>query len=301
MRFRLLLIILLAGMNFPLKAQPDAEGAALISAYVDTMNALGDSMIQSNDVNTRIACGYAMVKRLVRALRVPGSFRYPFDSLLHISIVEPDDHAFRIYTWHIEMIHGLYRQLGAIQLPSKKELKLIPLIDGSRYMDNPMDTVLNPDFWYGAVYYKVLRKKYHGKNLYFLFGYDANDPFSNKKVVDVLTFSKGEPRFGLPVFYMDEAGDSVLYRFIIEYSNEAAVGLNYYDEFDKIIYDHLVPRNPMSEGVYSTYIPDGTYEGFEYRKGKWYWVEKVFHEAINENDNPPVPKPVDFDKEYPKR
>jgi len=285
-------------------AQPDAAGAKRMAAYVDTINALGDSLIQSADVNIRIACGYGMIKRLVRALKTEGSFSYPFDSLKHISLIEPDNHAFRIFTWHIEMDAGIYRQIGTIQLPDKNKLKLIPLIDGSRYIKNPMDTTLSPDLWYGAVYYNVIRKKYKGINHYYLFGYDANDPFSNKKVIDVLTFSNGSKEkvlFGAPVFVTDSVNNQRANRYIIEYSKKAAAGLNYYDEYGKIIFDHLIPQNPMSENVKSEYIPDGTYEGFRYYKGSWYWIEKVFHQAINENDNPPVPKPVDFDKEYPQK
>ncbi len=296
------LFVLISFSAKKMLAQPDAVGSARMAAYVDTLNALGDSLIQSNDVNIRIACGYAMIKRLVNALKTEGSFHYPFDSLRHISLVEPSDHSFRIFTWHIEMNGSIYRQVGAIQIPVKSGLKLIPLIDGSQYIENPMDTTLSPDLWYGSVYYNVIRKKYKGVNHYYLFGFDANDAFSNKKVIDVLTFSRGtndQVIFGAPVFITDSINNIRSDRFIIEYSKDASAGLNYYDEYGKIIFDHLIPQNPLSDNVKSSYIPDGTYEGFRYSKGSWFWIEKVFHQAINENDNPPMPKPIDFDKEYP--
>lgn len=43
-----------------------------------------------------------------------------------------------------------------------------------------------------------------------------------------------------------------------------------------IIISYLRPENPMSEGICFTYIPDGTYVGFYFKKGMWRFKEKVF-------------------------
>ncbi|HXH20095.1 MAG TPA: hypothetical protein VNJ07_13540, partial [Chitinophagales bacterium] len=46
------------------------------------------------------AC-FKFIPKLVEALKIPGSFDYPFDSLETISIVKPPDNTFRIFTWQL--------------------------------------------------------------------------------------------------------------------------------------------------------------------------------------------------------
>lgn len=271
-------------------------------AYEDTLNHFADSLVTSDFVESRIRGAYMMIPTLVSALKMENSFYYPFDSVKAISIVYPEDRKFRIFTWSLELESGAFRHFGAIQMKSKKELKLFPLIDASNYITHPADTVLNKDCWFGAMYYNMITRKFKGRKYYYLFGYDSNDKFSTIKLVDVLYFEDDQPLFGAPVFSKKviENGieyETIYHRLLLEYTKSAGVSLNFYNEFGKIIYDHCVPKNPISVGVYSTYIPDGTYEGYSYKKGMWHYIDKVFDFSIDHPDNPPVPKPVDFRKE----
>ena len=111
----------------------------------------------------------------------------------------------------------------------------------------------------------------------------------NEKIIDVLKFEKGgKLRFGAPIF--DFGSDSVRSRLIIEYKEDASVRVNY-DAYQKmIVLDHLVPQEGNTSAK-DTYVPDGTYEGFELKKGRWIYVEKVFTFSINHPDNPPMPNP----------
>ena len=59
-----------------------------------------------------------MVKTLVKALKIPGSFDYPFDSVPTVSIVYPDNRDFRIITWQMELKDLSHRYFGAIQMHS---------------------------------------------------------------------------------------------------------------------------------------------------------------------------------------
>lgn len=71
--------------------------------------------------------------------------------------------------------------------------------------------------------------------------------------------------FGYPMFlYKDDPDPKT--RVIIEYKEDASPTVNYDDKEEMIIISYLRPENPMSEGIYFTYIPDGTYVGFYFKK-----------------------------------
>jgi len=274
------------------------QDSAYFRAYEDTIALYLDSMINCAGADDRIAYNYGIIPRLVSALRHPNSYYYGFDSLRGMFIVNAPDDRFRIFTWQLELEMKSYRHFGAIQM-NQGDLKLFPLVDASEAIRNPEAAVLTDSLWFGMVYYKIIKREHEGKSHYFLFGYDENNLLSKIKFIDVLTFNSGRPRFGAPMFEVQRQGKTLmLSRFMLEYSSSAAATLNYFDEYGKIIFDHLVPNNPNSVGIYFTYIPDGTYEGFEWKDGKWVWIEKVFTET---QDTPPFPVPFDFRREYPKK
>ena len=58
---------------------------------------------------------------------------------------------------------------------------------------------------------------------------------------------------------------------------------------DIIIYDHLIPEDGETGKRYS-YIPDGDYEGFKWKDGKWVHINKVFNFTLKDGEAPtPVP------------
>ena len=80
----------------------------------------------------RLTADSVFTRQLVRALRVPYSFEYPFDSLFTISRMYAPDSSFRVFTWQLEVNEDLVRQHGAIQMRTTDgSLKLFPLIDKS--------------------------------------------------------------------------------------------------------------------------------------------------------------------------
>ncbi len=261
---------------------------------------MGDSMISDSSETVRIRNAYLQIPVLVEILKIPGSFHYPFDSLRAVSLTYAPDSGFRVFTWQFRLNSGRYRHLGAVQLNSDS-LRLIPLFDASDFMETPEDSISGPRKWYGAMYYKAMMQLSGDTAFYYFFGYDPNDPFSTRKLVEVMHFEDGELILGARKFYFP-GRDSNLYqaRFFIEYKKDVSASLNFDDSRNMIIYDHLVPLNPLSEAG-ADRVPDGTYEGFEYKNGRWEHVSKVFHEAINEFDNPPVPRPLDFEKEKKER
>lgn len=282
-----------------LPSKPTLSKADLkkIKAIEDTLKILSYlTLNDSTDEGRKKAC-YAMIPALVRALKIPNSFYYPFDSILSISKVYPPDSTFRIFTWQMQQKTS-FRYYGVIQMRST-EMKIFPLVDNSDTMQAHTQQILGKNNWYGCLYYNVLLHIVNKKKYYTLFGYERGDFLTKRKILEVLSFNeKKEPVFGAPLFLKHE-GDSAkplridtFNRYFIEYKWKANPTMNYDKKLDLIVFDHLVPPNEKARDTYFTYVQDGTYEGFKWVNNHWRWIEKVFTFSIDENDNPPIPAPL---------
>lgn len=259
----------------------------------DTLKVYADKIITGQSISIRFNNDSLFTRAFVKALKTPNSFYYPFDSLLTISKLYAPDSSFRIFTWQMVVSENLTRQHGAIQMKTADgSLKIFPLIDKSDVIVNVMDTAGNNRGWFGAVYYRIIEKRSSNKNYYTLLGYDENNLKSNRKIIEVLSFQNEEPMFGGRYFSYEE--DSVFKsstsRFVLEYKKTAGARLTFDEEMDMIILEHLESETgePLKKW---TYIPDGDYEGFKWKNGKWVHIEKVFNQ-ITELGKEPVPMPV---------
>jgi hypothetical protein len=249
------------------------------SLYLNTDSLTEDRMIADS----------AFTKTLVRALQIKNSLYYPFDSVRGISKLYAPDTSFRLITWNISFDDYYSRQRGAIQFRTADgSLKLIPLRDVSEFTDKPLDSVRTRSNWIGAVYYNIIKTQYKGKNFYTLFGFDNNSVMSNMKWIEVLTFNeKNEPIFGGPFFTYEK--DSIpkppQYRFNIEFKKDARVLVNYIEDLNMILVDHLVSENNDDEHQW-TYVPDGDQEGFKWENGKWVHIDKVFTFKLQDGQAP---------------
>jgi len=260
----------------------------------DSLAKLGKQIVEDEEVAVRFRADSQFTRILVRALRVPHSFHFPFDSLITISRLYAPDSAFRIFTWQVSKDADVHRRHGAIQMKTPDgSLKLFPLIDRSIIIQNQEDTVTNHEWWLGAIYYKIIKRTYNNKSFYTLFGYDEHSIRSTKKRIEVLSFdANGNPVFGGRFFAFDQdtVKKPIQSRFSIEYKKNGNARIIYDDELDMIIYDHLISESNEPAKKY-TYIPDGDYEGFKWVNGKWQQIEKVFNQKL-EDGQAPVVKPV---------
>ena len=237
----------------------------------------------------RMVSDSVFTKTLVRALQIKNSFYYPFDSLLGISKLYAPDTSFRIFSWVISYDDYYYRQRGAIQLrTSDGSLKLFPLRDFSEFTDKPNDSIRTSRNWIGAMYYNIIKTQFKEKNYYTLFGFDNNSAQSSMKWIDVLTFNeKSEPVFGGPFFNYekDSIPGKTKYRFSIEFKKDARVLVNYIEDLQMILVDHLISESDQPELPW-TYVPDGDQEGFKWENGKWVHVNKVFTFKLEDGQAP---------------
>jgi len=292
----ILFLLLLSGMFIPLAQGQEAgeiksSDLTKLKTYEDTLALLSYVVINDSIDENRFAATKKVITGLVKALKTPNSFNYPFERLNSISIQYPADSTFRIFTWQLYINKDEYRYYGAIQM-NEPELKLFPMYDRSFEIEGDLtQAVLKPNKWYGAVYYNL--RQVDNKDLgryYLLFGYDGYEFFRKRKFIDVLTFPGGIPSFGAPVFVHNEGWQAgkVLKRVILEYSSETNVRLNYDEAMGIIVHDHLQPINGQyGEGQVN--ISDGTYEGYKLEKGYWNYVEKIFDVIL---DEPPRPFPI---------
>jgi hypothetical protein len=285
----ILAIFLLAAA--PLSAQNQAaiaeEDQAFLELMEDSLALLAYAVVNDSLAEYRFGACREMIPRLVRALKVQNAFHYPFERLQSVSIQYPPDSSFRIFSWQLYVDKDDYRYYGAIQMNSP-DLKLYPLIDRSFNLQGDLEQmILKPDNWYGAVYYHI-----HGfiaadgKPAYLLFGFDGYSFFRKRKIIDVLSFSSGEPLFGAPVFA--HADGTTKNRILRQYAAEASTRCNYDPDLNLVIFDHLIELSG-TYGEGPNYYPDGSYEGYKLQKGSWIHVDKVFNQI---SDEPPMPAPI---------
>jgi len=134
------------------------------------------------------------------------------------------------------------------------------------------------------VYYDILKIN---ETDYVLFGVNHLSKYENIKVAEVLSLEDAkEPIFGKEVF---QKGADTRSRLILRYADDASVSLNYNPTLGLIIFDHLIPRMGRIEGQGSTFLPDGSYEGYVPNENVWVYKEKLYDHIYEEA---PRPNPV---------
>lgn len=208
-------------------------------------------------------------KVLKQTLYMNKSFKYPFDSLKYLGKIKSEDKKLRIYTWNYIKENAQLAYFGFIQYYHRKTKKYLiyELKDKTDKIKKPVIAVLSPGMWYGALYYKIITKTYKRKTHYAILGWNANDDFTNKKIIETLHFNRnGIPTFGERILGFENRRYC---RLIFEYAEQAGMMLRYDKDKKMIIWDHLSPPVPSLTGQYKYYGPDFSYDGLFFNKGKW--------------------------------
>lgn len=261
----------------------------------DSMKVYGRKMIMEKTASQRFIADSIFIRMLVRSLKTPNSFYYPFDSLQTVSHIYAPDSTFRIFSWQFTRDDDYYRQRGAIQMKTADgSLKLFPLVDMSDFTSAPQDSVRTGQNWIGAIYYGIVMKAFNSKKYYTLLGFDDNNMRSTKKWIEVLTFdNNGKPVFGGPYFSVlkdSVKSAAIVDRYCMEYKKAGNARMNYDKDMDMIVYDHLVSESNDPSKAY-TLVPDGDYQGFKWADGKWMQIDKIFDYKLQDGQAP-VPAPL---------
>ena len=244
----------------------------------DSLKTVGLKIVQGRNAADRFFADSAFTRIFVRALRTKNSFYHPFDSIVNISKLYAPDSSFKIFTWQLMINENTIRQHGAIQMKTADgSFKVFPLIDKSDIILNQTDSIADNNGWMGAVYYKIIQKVYKGETFYTLLGFDENNIKSDKKIMDVLQFVKSKPVFGNNLFVIENSNEyqKRMARYILEYKKEAAARLTFDEDLGAVVFDELTSESNTPNKKW-TLVPDGEYNGFLWKNGKWVLTNNLF-------------------------
>ncbi len=224
-------------------------------------------------------------KELVRILEGPDAFTTSFRDV-PISLVDGPDGKFRLFTWNIPRNDGSHHYEGVLLTMHRRTAKIFELRDMTDNITGAELPELGPDRWYGAVYYEVIPVKKGGKEYYTLLGWKGSSNVETRKVIEVLHFKGGSPRFGAPLF---AGGKHMHSRKVFGYSHQATMTLRYDDTATRIILDHLSPRVADMEGQWAFYGPDLSYDAYVWDKDRWRFERDIDVREIRRPGERPRP------------
>jgi hypothetical protein len=214
---------------------------------------------------------------LQKNLKTPNSFSLLFDSIPYLNVIASKDGVLRIFSWGTINEDGEYAYSAILQRRmGNKDNPLSDIYilnDVKRDILKPEEEIVHYPDWYGCLYSDIIETQDAGKTYYTLLGLDFNNNISHKKCIDVLTFNpQGIPSFGAPLFV---DGTGIKSRIIFEYSAKSVMHLKFHPELNKIVFNWLYPIVPEKRNDKSYYVSDVTYDGYEFKLGKWMKVKHV--------------------------
>ncbi len=244
----------------------------LFIAYEDSLMHIAPTIIQGENDAERLAANEKFLSLWEPILDEEKSMRYPFDSLSTISMLTSSDKKVRIINWIIPQDNGTHQYQSIVQYYNyENKYNVVHLEPLQEELREPELMKLQNNQWIGALYYQLETIKRGKRKYYILLGWDGNDERSNKKIVDVLTISRGLT-FGAPIF---KIGKKLQNRFILEYKEDAAASVKYLTNEERIVFSHLVPLSEGLKGLYDFYVPDGSVDALILRNGKFSLEENV--------------------------
>ena len=222
----------------------------------------------------------AFKEELEATFQIDGFFDYPFTRLTTLGSIKSPDNQIRLFNWNIENEDQTHTYFCYVAHFHNKKLMVTELTDNSFMLPPRPEETLEHNNWYGALYYQIVPVKKKNKQLYTLIGWDGNTSFSDMKVLDILCFAGSKPKIGYPAFKDNEG---IHRRVFFEFKKNSVMTLRFEPSRNMIIYDHLSPESPSLVGVYAYYVPDMSYDAFEWDGS--FWQHKADVVAVNPKDN----------------
>ena len=228
----------------------------------------------------------------IESFNNPESFDYAFDKLKLSKIKSPDDRV-RMFNWNQPNEDGTFKYYCFILrkiVKGKKEVSYewFELTQAKREADKIESKYLNADKWIGALYYDIIPVGKKNVDTYVLLGWEGKDDVTTRKMIDAIEFTGNKVRLGANIF---KTATGTQKRVIYEYSNDISMSIKYYPKKNCIVMDHLSPKNPMMQGVFADYGPDGTYCLFKLEKDKWEYIDDINISEFVEGDDRPFVDP----------
>lgn len=228
------------------------------------MAVLQDSIGNAASAEMRLQYSDEFESSLLEAFEYEEAFTYEFSALPKVSKLKPEDESFRLFNWNIPLDDGKHAFRMYVLFPKGKYVRFEDSSELNRENEN---LELQPDEWYGAIYYDLLPVKVKRETYYTLIGWDGNDALTTKKVLDVLVVEKRKKAYlGFPIFEKD--GD-LLHRRVFEYAEDVVMNLKWLEPKEMIIFDRLEPTLQSLKGNYAFYGPSTAYDGYAWERDYW--------------------------------
>jgi len=234
---------------------------------------LAEIIIIGKTDSIRITANDSLKKILINTINTPKSYLYKFDKIDHMSILQPKDKRFKIFTWFLPYTNGTYEYFGVIQQCNKRggECQTYYLDKKINLENRNLNKTLEYNEWYGCLYYDIIENKIKKDRYYTLLGWDGHNQTTTKKIIDVLKIKKKKT----PVFGADIFGNKQ-YRIVLEYSNKYPISLKYDEQLKCIVFDHIEPIDGISKNNFSLYAPTLSYDIFKKTDFGWELEQSIY-------------------------
>lgn len=262
MRIRLLIALFVIGSTSlaqTVTSQPDAS-VTLEKLFARMLKStIDEEKLRINDSIRLIVRNYASSDSV---------FVHSFENIRNLGQITSPDSLLKIITWNLFTADGTNKyNLYIIKRAMPGTMNRIYALTGE-FSEMPVktDVLYTESDWYGALYYEVRPLPADDQTFYILLGLSFGNSLVSRKIIDVVSFQEdGTLLFGREWF---QAGRTLKYREVIEYGSTAATTLRFFSD-RMIVFDHLVPVSPEHVNDRRYYVPDYSYDAYEYLNGLW--------------------------------
>lgn len=250
--------------GFTSKSQDFTAPEALNSLEAE-MSVLQHSIAEKATDTERQAENQKLIAAAEKAFEVEGVFEYPFSKLEKIATLRSPDGAFRIFNWNLPHTDGTYSYFLYLLTPKKNGVEVTKFYDRVSLSQITEQQEVQPENWYGAIYYHIQPVNKGKKGRYVLLGWDGNDRSTTFKVIETLSLK--QPEMGVQILETEK--ETEVARRIFEYSNSSVMTLEFVPEMDAVVFNDLVPLRGGLEGQYQYYGPGVAMHAYVEEKGAW--------------------------------
>jgi hypothetical protein len=245
-----------------------------------TLEKLFGRLATNKDDNDRLRINDSIRTIIESYVESDSVFTHRFNNLRYLGQVTSSDSKIKIITWNLLLTSGKSRYFCYLIRKEGKGIRNKVYSLSAMYSEDPIikDIDYNQSTWYGALYYDIRPFKYRGEVCWILLGIDYGNPLVTRKIIDVLNFAQdGSLVFGMKWF---KSGDQLLSRVVFEYSSDGIMSLRFSSK-NSIVFDHLVPVNPLQKDNRQYYGSDYSFDAYIYDKD--IWRLKINVDARNKN------------------
>jgi hypothetical protein len=206
-------------------------------------------------------------------------------SLEYFSDLRSSDSSLRVVSYFIPLDNGEYILRGHISKMFTEEeaghnMGTLSAFGNNAISQYDEDSVYCfcrnnvPRTWY---YDLIETEDRFGNMQYTLLGWTPINRLVHRKVVEALDFTRENEQipkieYGKPIF---EIKGKRQHRLIYDYSAQTTMKLQFNEQQDRIVMDHLSPSEPQFEGIYEYYGPDLSFDAFKWEGDRWVYQADI--------------------------